>query len=111
MPWPPPRAGTCLRREEAHLMFKLCLVSLLLAAIASPALGLGFSDESLLPHNGEVAQPYTFQLKGRAGSTPYSYSIDSGNLPPGLSMTERGLISGVPTTAGTYSIWCSLKDA
>jgi hypothetical protein len=33
----------------------------------------------------------------------YSFVVTSGALPPGLSLSPSGLLSGTPTTAGTYS--------
>lgn len=35
--------------------------------------------------------------------TPVNYSIASGSLPPGLSISNAGLISGTPTTAGSFT--------
>lgn len=36
--------------------------------------------------------------------TPFSYALQAGTLPPGLSLgSSTGIISGTPTTGGTYS--------
>ncbi|MBV8818497.1 MAG: putative Ig domain-containing protein, partial [Acidobacteriaceae bacterium] len=43
-------------------------------------------------------------LTASGGTTPYSWSIMSGSLPPGLSLSSTGSITGTPTTAGTYTI-------
>lgn len=43
-------------------------------------------------------------LDGMGGSAPYTFSIDSGALPAGMSLTSAGLISGTPTaTTGDYT--------
>ena len=33
----------------------------------------------------------------------YSFTVSSGSLPPGLSLSPSGLLSGTPTTAGNYT--------
>ncbi|MBU1167045.1 putative Ig domain-containing protein, partial [Patescibacteria group bacterium] len=38
------------------------------------------------------------------GQTPYSWSISGGSLPPGLSLSTSGFITGTPTTAGNYNL-------
>lgn len=44
--------------------------------------------------------PYIFT----ATSTPSaSFSLGSGSLPPGLLLSELGVLSGIPTTPGTYT--------
>ena len=43
------------------------------------------------------------QLNSTGGSGSYVYSISSGNLPPGLSLSQGGLISGTLNAAGTYN--------
>ena len=40
------------------------------------------------------------------GSNPYTwYEIVNSTLPPGLTMTRAGVISGTPTSAGFYRFW------
>jgi len=52
--------------------------------------------------NGVVNLPFAYQLV--AGGPPTSYALDSGSLPPGVTLnTATGLLSGTPTTAGTYT--------
>jgi len=36
--------------------------------------------------------------------TAVTYSVTSGTLPPGLSLSQSGLISGTPTLSGQYSV-------
>jgi hypothetical protein len=39
------------------------------------------------------------------GTPPYTYAVQSGSLPPGITLTNSpypGYLSGMPTTAGTY---------
>jgi hypothetical protein len=70
-------------------------------------LGLPFSGDVLLP-DGTVGTAYSVEESTVATGTvtPVTYSILSGSLPPGLSLSAVGNnweISGTPTTAGTYS--------
>ena len=60
--------------------------------------------------NGTVNKSYSAQLQASGGSTPYAWSITGGALPPGLSMSSSGLISGTSTTAGTYSATFAVTD-
>ena len=50
--------------------------------------------------DGEVGTPYTAELKAD-GDTPVTWSVTSGSLPAGLSLSEDGKISGSPTEEGT----------
>ena len=64
------------------------------------------------PPAGELGVPYSDQLTFTGGTGPYVWSISSGSLPPGLSLnTSTGLLSGTPTTAGTYSYTVRITDA
>lgn len=46
------------------------------------------------------------------GQVPYSYAVTSGSLPPGLSLnTSTGVISGTPTTSGSYPYQITVTDA
>jgi hypothetical protein len=72
-------------------------------AATAPYLG-----ELLLP-DGVVGQSYTVEESAAPTGTtlPITFSIISGSLPPGLSLstptTSAWEISGTPTTPGTYS--------
>ncbi|MFO0724902.1 MAG: CARDB domain-containing protein [Myxococcota bacterium] len=60
--------------------------------------------------SGTVGTAYTAQLTAVRGATPYKFSIANGALPPGLTMTEAGAISGTPTTAGVFSFVAVVQD-
>ncbi len=53
----------------------------------------------------QVGEAYAgFAVSAVGGTSPYTYSLGSGSLPPGLTLnTGTGAVSGTPTTAGTYS--------
>ena len=51
-------------------------------------------------------------LSATGGTTPYTWSITSGSLPPGLTLNgQQGLISGTPTTLGNYPFTVQVTDA
>jgi len=50
----------------------------------------------------------TFQASG--GHTPYTWTLTSGSLPAGLTLTN-GVLSGTPTTAGTLSFGLTVTDS
>src|SRR6202522_2833943 len=58
---------------------------------------------------GSVNSPYAVQLL--PGEAPqYQWSIASGTLPPGLSLSATGAITGVPTAAGNFSFLVSVHN-
>ncbi|MCX6855869.1 MAG: putative Ig domain-containing protein, partial [Verrucomicrobia bacterium] len=61
--------------------------------------------------NGTVGTSYTSSLSSTGGTAPYAYSILSGSLPAGLSVSASGLISGTPTAAATASFTIQSRDA
>src|SRR5271155_2106656 len=45
---------------------------------------------------------YNAALSGTGGTTPYNWSVSSGQLPAGLALsTTSGMVSGMPTQVGT----------
>jgi hypothetical protein len=59
-----------------------------------------------------VGQPACFQIEVWGGTAPYTFQITSGSLPPGLSMSSSGKITGTPTTAGyDWTIFVKVTDA
>ena len=77
----------------------LSILLVVLAPFAYPSCStLDILDESIGPFYNGV--PGSFQMHACCGTAPYTWSIYSGSLPPGLSMNSSGLISGTPTQAG-----------
>jgi hypothetical protein len=85
-------------------------VAALAAVFAASALAFGFTDEAQLPPDMHLSEPYSFQLGARNGCPPYYYEHQSGEFPPGVSMTGDGLISGTPQSGGTYQTWLAVKN-
>lgn len=54
---------------------------------------------------------YSFQLAASGGSAPYVFSLASGSLPAGLTLSSTGLISGTPTTVGASTFVLAVHDA
>ena len=78
-------------------------------------IGLGgsltLSPSSSTLANGAIGVLYsgvTFTACG--GTGPYTFSY-VGTLPPGLSLSSGGVLSGTPTTAGAYSFTIVTTDA
>ncbi|MFN7976198.1 MAG: putative Ig domain-containing protein [Acidobacteriota bacterium] len=62
--------------------------------------------------NGTVGTPYSQTMTANGGTAPYTFTISSGALPTGLSLNAgTGVISGTPTTAGTYNFTVRATDA
>jgi hypothetical protein len=55
---------------------------------------------------------FSQQLTATGGTTPYTWSLASGSaLPAGLVLNSSGVISGIPTTAGSTSVTIQVTDA
>ena len=59
--------------------------------------------------NGQVNTTYNFSFAGAGGSGSYTWSTSS-TLPAGLTLSGTGLLSGTPTSAGSYSFDVTMTD-
>ena len=76
----------------------------------APASALSIVSSSLA--DGAENEPYAGALFAKAGVAPYSWQVDSGELPDGLSLDQdTGMITGTPTTAGTFSFDITVEDS
>jgi hypothetical protein len=61
-----------------------------------------------------VGEQYSYQLQASGGTPPYSFyegMTGDGSSVPGLSLMSNGLLTGVPTTEGTYTLHITIRDA
>ncbi|MCW0218643.1 MAG: putative Ig domain-containing protein, partial [Prosthecobacter sp.] len=61
--------------------------------------------------NGATGTAYSQALAASAGTSPYTWSLVTGTLPTGLSLSSAGVISGVPTQAVTRTFTVQARDA
>jgi hypothetical protein len=50
-----------------------------------------------------TGEPYTATLTATGRSGVITWNVASGDLPPGLTLSTAGILSGTPTAAGTYT--------
>lgn len=61
--------------------------------------------------DGRVGTEYSYTLKTVGGSGTFSWSVKSGELPPGLVLdTQQGILSGTPTRADTFTFVIGIGD-
>jgi hypothetical protein len=103
-------------------MKRFGLVAALAALIAGVVVMSGssasFNDSDPCPADGpllvcpkaHVGQPYSLQLLAKAGCDLYRWEITNGGLPPGLTMSSSGLVTGTPTASGPTQPWMTVHD-
>ncbi len=111
----PTTAGTVsfsIQVNDASGGSQTAAVSIVVAA--APPLTVATTSGSL--PQGLVNSSYSStQLNATGGFQPYTSWIvvapGTGTLPPGLSLSSGGLITGTPTTAGTYPFTVQVTDS
>lgn len=71
---------------------------------------LSINSPTVLPE-GYLNQSYSYQIQKTGGWEPYVFTLISGSLPLGLSLSPDGIISGIPTNLGNYNFTINLKDS
>ena len=90
-------SGTVNSSGSANYVLKVCPV-------------ITISPASPLP-NGTLGVAYSQTLVASGGAgTSYSWSLVSGTLPPGLSFSSTGVISGTPTVVSSYNFTVQALD-
>jgi len=78
----------------------------LLAAQAPP---LAVVDQTLPPLDAGVE--FHVLLHASGGVPPYAWSVASGDLPEGITLTPEGLMAGRPTKPGTFAFTLKVEDS
>ena len=82
------------------------IFSLTLEAISSP-----LQITTILLPSGANGENYSQTLTATGGQAPYSWTNISGALPPGLTLSTNGVISGTPAFTGTSNLIVMVTDA
>jgi large repetitive protein len=118
------------RTRSIRLALALAVIATLAGVVAATAGALAIDDASPCPAaytepvgeepgpqppfvcpGGLVGTPYAVRLVGRGGCEPYfRFTVVNGALPPGLTLSSSGLISGAPTQAGGSSFRVRIQD-
>ena len=56
-------------------------------------------------------QYYSYPISTAGGNPPYTFSLISGSLPNGISLSSNGTLSGTPTQTGTFTFTIQVKDS
>ena len=74
--------------------------------------GVGVGIACGNPPAGTLGLPYTTTFPAGGGEAPLIYGLAAGTFPPGLTLNPTtGVLSGTPTTAGTYFFTIQVTDA
>ncbi len=110
----PTAAGTftfTVRATDAPGCFGSQVYVIVINAPGCPAITL--SPASLPAATAGAAYSQTLTASG--GTAPYVFSVTAGSLPPGLTLSPSGpataLLSGIPTTTGSYAFTITATDA
>lgn len=60
---------------------------------------------------GRVGSAYTATFAASGGTGPYAFSLASGALPAGLSLSPDGRVTGAPTEGGVFTFAVAVTDA
>ncbi len=76
----------------------------------SITINAGVSTTFAAPPAGQVGVAYTDTLTATGGTAPYTWSVNAGSLPPGITLSSAGVLAGTPTTAGSYPFTVNVID-
>jgi hypothetical protein len=111
----PKETGVDMRLRSLGLTF--VLVALALVFVAGCGGGGGNTPPTPVTvttttlNQATVNTGFTAPLSATGGSGTYTWSVSSGNLPTGLTLSSAGVITGTPTTAGLSSFTVQAEDS
>src|SRR5437667_2351367 len=76
---------------------------------AEPAVPDCASDKTALPP-AFIGIPYSYQFAPSSGRQPSTFSLASGSLPDGLTLSTSGLLSGTPTSSARFNFTVSKES-
>jgi uncharacterized repeat protein (TIGR01451 family) len=77
---------------------------------ASIGISAGVSTTFTAPPAAVIGSAYSDTLTAAGGTAPYTWSVNAGSLPPGIALSSAGVLSGTPTSTGTYPFTVNVID-
>lgn len=71
---------------------------------------LSISPTGTLPA-AYLGAPYTQALTASGGTGPYTFALQSGDLPGGVLLSSAGVVSGTPAAKGSFPVTVRVTDA
>jgi large repetitive protein len=101
-----------------RLALIVTFAALVAGVAATPGSTASFNDSAPCPASGPllvcptmyVGQSVSLQLQALNGCDVYRWEITNGGMPPGLSMSSSGLVTGTPTAPATTQPWVTVHD-
>jgi hypothetical protein len=60
---------------------------------------------------GTEGLAYSASIAAAGGFPPYTFSVVQGNLPPGISLSAGGALSGTPGASGEFAVTVQVRDS
>jgi hypothetical protein len=77
----------------------------------SISVGAGVSAGTAAPPPGQLRVAYSSTLSASGGTAPYTWSLNLGPYPPGITLSAAGVLSGTPTAVGSTTFTVNVVDA
>ena len=77
----------------------------------SIAIAAGVSTTFTAPPAAVVNTAYSDTLTATGGTAPYTWSVNTGTLPAGITLSAAGVLSGTPTATGSSTFTVNVIDA
>jgi arabinan endo-1,5-alpha-L-arabinosidase len=101
---------TSRRPVALHYLLALCFFQACGNGSSGSSAQLAITTSSLA--GGVVTVSYSTTLTATGGTgTGYAWTSSGGTLPAGLTLASSGLLSGTPTTAGSFSFTAQVTDS
>jgi sugar lactone lactonase YvrE len=107
----PTVSGSFLMQVQVTDSFLVTSTPVIISISIAPSAPGGLSITTppvLIP--GAIGVAYSQLLSATLGNPPYNWTLTSGALPSGLSLSPSGLISGTPNLAGTSNFTVRVND-
>ena len=99
-----------MKVKSSVILLILLGMSPALAAQQGAATGEPLSVQTTTLPRAFLRTPYHVQLEAKGGILPLKWTIANGSLPPGLTLSDDGLLTGAATEVGEYRFAVTVSD-